>query len=129
MEIKIVDKDNKPIVKSTPETKEVKNEVETTGSTSLPELEMRAVHQALGLENDGDKNRFKHEVDTILRWAQENAKGKDPEDLKWAIRSLELRVGTPPLSENRVRYLARYAFLAGEHKNIEKQLKAFQSMI
>jgi len=125
MDIKVVDKSNTSPVKSVAD--EVKPPATMTVS-AMPEMDQKAIQQALGLENDGDKTKYKHEVDLLLQWAKENAKGKTPDDLKWAIRTLELRVGTPPISENRVRYLAQYAYLASEHKRIENDMKKFHSM-
>lgn len=125
MDIKIVNQTDitKHAPTETPKTPDV------VLASAAPDLEKRAVEQALGLDSDSDKVRFKHEIDLLVQFAKANAKGQTFDDLKWAIRSLELRVGTPPISEHRARFLARYAYLASEQKKIEQELKSFEKHV
>lgn len=95
-------------------------------SPALPELEQKAVCQALGFETDSESNKFKGQVDTILKWAKTKTDDHSPEGLKWAIRNLELRLGTPPFGEHRARFLSRYAYLQMESESLRKQMDTLE---
>lgn len=122
MDIKIVGEDDK-IEKS--EKLDVNSHKEIEGPIQ-DQLSQRAVTQVLGLDENGQEGRFKKEIETLVEYAKSRTEDYSPENLKWIIRQLELKVGTPPFGEHRARYLARYAFLHLERKKIDKEIKTFE---
>jgi hypothetical protein len=75
-----------------------------------PELRLKAVQDAMGLETESDKVKYRDKVETLLEYVG-SKKGLDLEGIKSTLRDLELEIGSPPLSERRVSYVARYAYL------------------
>lgn len=112
------------VVQDTP--KEVSETQKNISAPVVPELQERAVSQALGLESDTEISKYKGNLGTILEWAKTKTKDHSPEGLKWVIRNMELRLGTPPFGENRVRYLARYAYLQMESNKLTKELEQLE---
>jgi len=120
MDIKIIGDDGKEV-----KNKEEKFEHEEMDGPVSEEMTQRAVEQVLGLDENGNSGKFKNEVRTLIEYAESQTKDHSPESIKWVIRELELKVGTPPFGEHRVRYLARYAYLNMEGKKIEEEKKQF----
>lgn len=116
MNITVVDEKGSE-VKETPVTSEVKN------SSDAPfDLARMEVLNMLGLK-DGEESES---VDTLLKWAKANTDDHSPEGLKWAIRSIETKTGTPPLGEKAVTFYARYAYLNLESMRINKELENYK---
>ena len=111
------------IVGDEPKKKEEKFEHEEIEGPVSEEMTQRAVEQVLGIEDNTSK--FKNEVRTLIKYAESQTDDHSPESIKWAIRELELKIGTPPFGEHRVRYLARYAYLNMEGKKIDEEKKKF----
>ena len=88
------------------------------------EIDTIAVRQVLELEDEGDKEKYKDDVQTLIKWAKQIVKGDDPMELKWAIRDLKTRISTP-LHEDRIKHLARFAYLDLEEKRIQKEKRSF----
>ena len=86
-----------------------------------------AVEQVMGLEDMADKSRYAHKVDTLIEYVKTQTKDMSPESVKWVIRSLELKLGTPPFSEKRINYVAQYCYLLTEKKKIDKDIKSFET--
>ena len=94
MNITVVDEKGSEI-KETPVSSEVKN------SSDAPfDLARMEVLNMLGLK-DGEESES---VDTLIKWAKANTDDHSPEGLKWAIRSIETKTGTPPLGEKATRF-------------------------
>lgn len=111
------------VVESTPSQEE--KIASHVSSPVLPELERMAVAQVLGLETESDRKINADKIETLLEFAKINASGDSLEDIKWAIRDLELSLGTTPFGENKINYLTRYAFLRMEKDKINSELKKF----
>jgi hypothetical protein len=94
----------------------------------MPELSERAIQQVMGLEKESEMQLYKRDVETLLEYAKSQTKDHSPENLKWIIRSLELKLGTPPFAEKRVKWLARYAYLLMEEGKIQKEKKQFEQL-
>lgn len=85
------------------------------------EINTIAVRQVLDIESPSE---YKSEINTLLEWAKATTGSDDYMELKWAIRDLQMRIGTP-LHGDRVKNLARYAYLDLEDKRIQKEKKSF----
>jgi len=71
-------------------------------------------------------SQYGDKLDTLIRFAQTQTDDKSPEGIKWALRQLQGRVGTPPLGERWIPYLSRYAFLSLEIQKINKEKEKFE---
>lgn len=83
-----------------------------------------AVEQVMDLDV---KNaiQYRDSVDILVKWAKQETKNGSPEAVKWAIRELEMSLGSPPISEKRVAYVARYAYLRMEKAKLEKEIESY----
>lgn len=126
-EIAIIDPaTNKPVVKEAPE--EIKSE-NNVSSPVLPELQEKAIFQVVGLDDANEQSAYRHKAQTLLDYAKSQTDDHSPENLKWIIRSLELKLGTPPLAEKRINFLSRYAWLEMEESKLKKEKLAFERKI
>ncbi len=122
MDIKVItDTGEEP----TPSKIDVK-EPEQISAPVLPELLDKAVAQVMGLETDSEKDLYKNDIQTLLQYAKTQTKDHSPQNLKWVLRSLELKLGTPPLAEKRIKWMARYAYLSMEENKIKSEKKQFE---
>ena len=103
------------------EPKEVKTPEQPLSETVSSELELNAITSALDIE--GDDSNYTDEIRWLLDYAKDQSEDNTVEGLKWAIRELETKLGTPPFLEDRVKFMARYAFLFMEGKKTSKELK------
>jgi len=90
-----------------------------------PEIMKMAVEDAMGLESNEDKYRYKEKVETLLEYVKTQTQDWSPESVKWVIRSLELKLGTPPFSEKRINYVAQYAWLCMETQRLSEEKEKF----
>lgn len=125
-EIKIVDENG--VEKAQEPKSELKSE-NNISSPVLPELQEKAIFQVVGLDDANEQSAYRHKAQTLLDYAKSQTDDHSPENLKWIIRSLELKLGTPPLAEKRVNYLARYAWLEMEEYKLKKEKLAFERKI
>jgi hypothetical protein len=85
------------------------------------DADITAVAQVMGLETDGEKRKYGKEIKTLIEWSRTQSDKKDPIQLKWTLRNLQMKLGTPPLSEKMITRAARYAFLDMESKKNEAE--------
>lgn len=64
-------------------------------------------------------------LQTLLDYAKSQSDDHSPENLKWIIRSLGTKLGTPALGENLLAFISRYAHLHLEGMKIEKEKEQF----
>lgn len=64
-------------------------------------------------------------LNTLIDYAKSKTDDHTPEGIKWAIRSLSLKLGTPPMGEKLLPYLTRFAHLATEKSKIEKEMDKY----
>lgn len=64
-------------------------------------------------------------LETLIEYAKLKTDDHSPDGLKWAVRSLGTKVGTPPLGEKLLPYLYRYARIYLESKHIEDEKNKF----
>lgn len=84
-------------------------------------INQTAIKQALEIEKD--KNVYEREVNTLMNWVKTQLSEeeiKDPVKIKWAIRDLRMRLGTPAYGDP-IKHIARYASLVLDGKRIEKE--------
>jgi hypothetical protein len=109
---------------ATPVIETPKQEVITPDQISPPidtELEIVAITDILGLTRE-EVGKYHDKIDTILEWAKSKSTDHSLENLKWVIRDLGFNLGTPPLGQKLVNWLAEYAYLNKESNIINKQL-------
>ena len=124
MDIRIVTPDGKPVeVSDVP----VAPSPGITGSQP-DELYQREVGRVLGLENESEFNKYQPNLKTLVDYAKSQTIDHSTENLKWVIRSLETKLGTPPFAEDRVKFITRYAWLLSEEKRINDEKKKFERL-
>lgn len=106
-----------------------KEEVKTPEPVAAPvvqELETTAVGDILGL-NKEEMGKYHDKIDTLLEWAKGKTDDHSLENLKWTIRELGFSIGSPPLGQKQINWLAEYAFLETESRKINNRLKQFKN--
>lgn len=93
------------------------------------DMMLRAVEQAMGLETEADRGKYRGKTQELLEYAKLMSEDHSPDSIKWAIRSLEMRLGDPPISEKRINFVARYAFLYKESAKIKKEMREYEQRI
>ncbi len=93
----------------------------------FPELAEKAIHQAFGLENDSEKHQYQDKVDTLMEYIKTRVPDiKNIERIMSEIRDLELKLGSPPISEKRINYVARYAYLLMDEAKVKNERKKME---
>jgi hypothetical protein len=120
MDIKVVSPDGKPA-----ELVDVK-QPETMVNSQPDDLYQREIGRVLGVENESEFNKYQINLKTLVDFAKTQTTDHSPESLKWVIRSLETKLGTPPFAEDRIKFITRYAYLLSEEKKISEEKKKFE---
>jgi len=120
MKIKMVD----------PQGVEIKQEVKVpvTPPNVVPSegsIEHQQVAQLFDL-NLNELNGYKSKLNTLIDYAKSITDDHSPEGLKWAIRDLSFKVGTPPLGQKSIDYLTLYAHTRTKRDKLNKQLEKFE---
>lgn len=76
------------------------------------------------LEVDRDDQQYDDDIKVLVKWAKQQTDSKDPQDLKWAIRDLRMRLGTPSFGDS-IKHLTRFAYLDLEEKRIKSEKQKF----
>lgn len=124
MDIRIVDSTGK---------EDVTKPVEMNGPTQTPviegelggQMELNAIGQMFDLK-PSEISLFEDKIGTLLDFAKSQTDDHSIENLKWVIRDLQYKVGTPPLGEKFINYLSKYAYLKTEGNRIEKDLEKYE---
>lgn len=66
--------------------------------------------------------RLSPKINTLLDWAKANS---EDGDLRWTLRRLETKLGTPPMGTSKLAYMAEYAFLWLQNQEINKKLDKY----
>lgn len=69
---------------------------------------------------------FQDKIGTLLEYARSMVEDPTPENIKWAIRSLQGKVGTPPLGEKWINYLGKYCYLKLESMKLNKETEKYE---
>lgn len=67
----------------------------------------------------------KDKLNTLLDYAKMKTEDHTPEGLKWALRNLSIKLGTPPMGEKLIVYLTRFAHLESESMRINAEKEKF----
>jgi len=120
MNIKIVDQQGE----------EVKPEAQVEMRTQqTPIIEGDLLIQSIGQIFDMRPREIQEDKDKLnllIDYARTITDDHTPEGLKWAIRSLQGRVGTPPLGERWLPYLTKYAYLKLEDDKLRKEVERYE---
>ena len=121
MEIKVISPEGKEVIPEKP--KEFK-EPETT-----PVITGDLLFQQVGQMFDfkpSEIGQYHDKLDTLIAYAKTQTDDRTPEGLKWAIRSLQGKVGTPPLGEKWINYLTTYAYIKLESLKFAEAAKKYE---
>lgn len=116
--IKIVDEQGQEARQEEP-----KEYTPPTGLDAPFETDRLAVADVMGLEKK-EMGTYADKIDTLLKFARLQEPKASPEKIKWIIRDLDMRLGTGPLAQKRINYVARIAYLRLEKNKIEEELQA-----
>jgi len=98
--------------------------IQSEKSISAPvfnELAERAIFESLGIEGETEKHKYYSNMQTLFDYAKSQGGEMTPEAVKSIIRELEIELGSPPISEKRISYLARYAYLRLEESKLKQE--------
>lgn len=123
MDIKVITPEGHPVE----EPKEIPSPNDVGGSQP-DEINQKEIGRVLGLENESDFNKYQPNLKTLLDYAKTQTTDHSPENLKWIIRSLNAKLGSPPFGEDRVKFITRYAYLLSEEKRISNERKKFEGI-
>lgn len=124
-DIVIIDPEtNKPKVEETPKETVSENNV---SAPVTEELQKDAVYRIMGLDSYEDQHKYRSDVDVLLDWVKAEKPNPSREDIKWALRELEVKLGTPPLAEKKISYFTRFAYLELEGRKLEAEKKMFRN--
>jgi hypothetical protein len=70
-------------------------------------------------------SRYHDKLNTLIDFAKSKTDQHSPEGLKWALRDLSLKIGSPPLGEKLINYLTRYAHLSNESRKVNQELAKY----
>lgn len=84
------------------------------------ELERVAIGQVLNIGSD-EISEGREKIDSIVRWAKTQSEDHSFQNLKWIVKQLEMKLGTPDFGESRLTKVSRFAFLDMEGKRIEME--------
>jgi hypothetical protein len=65
--------------------------------------------------------KYSKKIDTLLDWAKQQTDNHDMMNLKWVIKNLEAKLGSPNFGEKRIDKIHRYAYLDMEGKRLEAE--------
>jgi hypothetical protein len=120
MNIKVVDSEGNDIQKP-----EVTQEIETPpGLEQSGNILREQVAELFDLSHS-ELTSYKNKLDSIIEYAKGKTEDHSPQGIKWAVRSLGLKLGTPPLAEKLIEYIYRYTYLAKEGDRIDREKQRF----
>ena len=125
MNIKILDSQG---IEETQSVEPKETETEPAPTTLTQEYITNSVGALFDL-TPSEISQFSDKIDTILQYAKSQVDEPSPENLKWAIRSLQGKVGTPPLGEIWIIYLGKYCFLKLESMKLNKETEKYEKNI
>jgi hypothetical protein len=118
MDIQVVDQNGnepQPLENKVPET--------------TPVITGQMMEQSVGQMFDllpSEISRYSDKIQTLIAYAKTQTDSTSPEALKWAIRSLQGRVGTPPLGQKWINYLGQYAWIKLESMKLQKEVENYE---
>lgn len=123
MKIDVVDEQGEV---KTEEPREVKHP--DTSVVADGKLLMDRVAQELFDMRPNEISKESKKLTTLIDYAKSKTDDHSAEGLKWALRTLSLKLGTPPMGEKLISYLTRYAHLSLESQKIEKEMNKYHGI-
>ena len=124
MDIKVVDDLTGEEIKTDgQEIKELKQS--DTSPVKIGEIMVQQVGQIFDL-TPIQCQKYINKLNTLIDYAKTQTDDHTAEGIKWAVRSLQGKVGTPPLGQKWLPYLTEYAHLKLESIEREKMLNKFE---
>ena len=112
-DITIVDENNEPI--------EQAKEIATPPVVEQDGVMLREqVAKILFDFNPSEMASYKDKLNTLIDYAKLKTDDHSPDGIKWALRQLGMKLGTPPLGEKLINYLHVYAKLYLQGRRIEE---------
>lgn len=90
------------------------------------DIELRTIGETMGLENKSDLNKYAKEIQTLLAFAKEKTGATDLGALCNAVSDLEMRLGSPNISEKKIVQVARYAHLLISENKLRNERKKLE---
>ncbi len=84
-------------------------------------IESIAIAQTLDIEGSD----YENEIETLIEWAKQKTGSEDYMELKWAVRDLRLKLGTPAFGDP-VKNMARFAQLDLDEARIKKEKESYR---
>jgi hypothetical protein len=104
-------------------------EVQPQNPESTPvitgDLLLHSVGQMFNLR-PGEIDNDREKILLLIDFAETLTEDRSPEGVKWAIRSLQGRVGTPPLGEKWLPFLSKYAYIKLESMKMQKEVEKYE---
>ena len=101
------------------------SEVPVISGELMGNLEINSVGQMFDLK-PSDISLFEDKLVTLIDYAKSQTEDHSIEGIKWAIRDLQYKVGTPPIGEKFVNYLSKYAYLKLQSNQLNEDLKKYE---
>lgn len=120
-DIKIVNEQGEDIRENQPQEVETPPGIENGEGGDILRNE---VAQLFNLDQNETRS-YKNKLDTLIEYGKTKTDDHSPQGIKWALRSLGLKLGTPPLAEKLIEYTYRYAYLAMEGNRIDDEKQKF----
>lgn len=98
------------------------------GGSQPDEINQKEIGKLMGLENESDFNKYQPNLKTLVDYAKSQTTDHSPENLKWIVRSLSAKLGSPPFGEDRIKFISRYTYLLNEQKRIDAERKKFEQI-
>lgn len=86
------------------------------------EIDHIAAKQVLDIGRDDTS--YDEDVNILVKWAKSQPDVETPQEIKWAIRDLRMRLGTPSFGDS-IKHLSRFAYLDLEEKRIKSEKQKF----
>lgn len=71
-------------------------------------------------------SKYSDKIGLLIDYAKTVVDDPSEMNIKWAIRSLQGKVGTPPLGEKWVTFLTKYAWLKLDELRIKKEVQRYE---
>lgn len=120
-EIKIVDEQGNGVEPSEP-----KSMSDSPTSVSVPSgvFLVEQVGKLFDMRPNEISQNKRH-LDRLIDYAKSKTDDHSPESIKWVIRRLGTKLGSPPLGERKITYLSRFAYLDLQSGQLDKEKKRF----
>ena len=109
------------IISDEPQKEESIGTANTVESPVSEQLIQNALAEVSGVENEA--HRYSSELKNLLEWAKQSTDDHSIEGLRWAVRQLDMRLGSSQIGEKRIHILNRFAYLEMQGKKIKSELE------